>query len=114
MRYKFTNSNCALLKMQICWVIRRSTFIILTRGIVFDVDNSGVITKDNLKRVLEQLGEKLNDEDVEEMVKEADLNGDGMIDYKGIFGNIHIQLSSFYILRNYVTNCTCKSDNSTL
>ena len=83
---------------------------------MFDVDNSGVITKDNLKRVLEQLGEKLNDEDVEEMVKEADLNGDGMIDYKGIFGNIHvhIQLSSFYILRNYVTNCTCKSDNSTL
>ena len=32
--------------------------------------------------VMRQLGEKLSDEDIEEMIQDADKNGDGMIDYK--------------------------------
>ena len=50
---------------------------------MFDISGNGKIDFEDLKKVLTNLGEKFNDEDVEEMLKEADLNGDGMIDYEG-------------------------------
>ena len=50
---------------------------------VFDLSGKGLISHDDLKKVLTNLGEKFNDEDITEMLKEADLNGDGMIDYEG-------------------------------
>ena len=51
--------------------------------VVFDLSGKGLISHDDLKKVLTNLGEKFNDEDITEMLKEADLNGDGMIDYEG-------------------------------
>ena len=50
---------------------------------VFDISNKGAISKGDLKRILEQMGEKLNDEDIEEMMREADLDGDGKINFNG-------------------------------
>ena len=48
----------------------------------FDVDGSGSISVDELRITLrEVLGEETPDEDLEEMVKAADINGDGDIDY---------------------------------
>ncbi|OSX77546.1 hypothetical protein BU14_0144s0010 [Porphyra umbilicalis] len=49
---------------------------------VFDKDNSGKISADELRQVMNNLGEKLSDEEVNEMIREADTNGDGEIDVK--------------------------------
>ena len=32
---------------------------------------------------MDNLGEKLTDDEVEEMIREADLDGDGMVSYEG-------------------------------
>lgn len=50
---------------------------------VFDKDNNGTIDKNELKKVLTSLGEKLKDSEVDEMFKAADVNSDGKIQYKG-------------------------------
>ena len=36
-----------------------------------------------LRHVMTNLGEKLTDDEVDEMIKEADLDGDGMVNYEG-------------------------------
>ncbi|VDI64645.1 Hypothetical predicted protein [Mytilus galloprovincialis] len=51
---------------------------------VFDRDNNGFISAQELRLVMANLGEKLTDEEVEEMIKEADMNGDGQVDYTAV------------------------------
>ena len=48
---------------------------------LFDKDGNGLIDRDELKSVMQQLGEKLSEDDIDEMITDADKNGDGMIDY---------------------------------
>lgn len=48
---------------------------------IFDADGNGTISKDELKRVMDMLGEKLSESQIDEMMKEADINGDGEIDF---------------------------------
>ncbi|XP_065201055.1 calmodulin-A-like [Planococcus citri] len=48
---------------------------------VFDKNGDGFITADELKNVMCNLGEKLSDEEIDDMIKEADLNGDGKVDF---------------------------------
>jgi calmodulin len=50
---------------------------------VFDLDGNGFISKAELKYAMTKLGEKITDEDVEIMVKEADVNGDGKVNFEG-------------------------------
>lgn len=45
---------------------------------VFDCDGSGKISAAELRQVMHKLGEQLSDEEVEEMISEADTNGDGV------------------------------------
>ena len=50
---------------------------------VFDKDGSGDISAAELRHVMTNLGEKLSDEEVDDMIREADIDGDGMINYEG-------------------------------
>ncbi|KAL6622590.1 hypothetical protein ACP70R_032469 [Stipagrostis hirtigluma subsp. patula] len=48
---------------------------------VFDKDQNGFISGAELRHVMISLGEKLTDEEVEQMIREADLDGDGQVNY---------------------------------
>ena len=49
---------------------------------IFDKDGNGVISAAELHRVMKSLGEKVTEDEVEAMIKEADLDGDGQINYQ--------------------------------
>ena len=57
-------------------------FVVLSA--VFDRDGNGFIDEQELRHVLSNLGERLTDSEVHEMMQEADVNGDGKIDYEGM------------------------------
>ena len=49
---------------------------------VFDKDGNGTISAAELRHVMTNLGEKLTDEEVDEMIREADVDGDGEVNYE--------------------------------
>lgn len=48
---------------------------------VFDHDNDGIISNEELKHVMVSLGEFMSEEEADEMIREADIDGDGLINY---------------------------------
>ena len=49
---------------------------------IFDVDNDGFITQAEISNLMKKLGEKIRKKDIRQMIKEADKNKDGKIDFK--------------------------------
>lgn len=49
---------------------------------IFDRDCDGFISPAELRFVMINLGEKVTDEEIDEMIREADFDGDGMINYE--------------------------------
>jgi len=49
---------------------------------VFDSDGDGLISPKELNQILFELKLKLSEEEVYDMVEEADIDGDGFINYK--------------------------------
>ena len=50
---------------------------------VFDKDGNGHISAAELRHVMTNLGESLTDEEVEEMIREADVDDDVQVNYEG-------------------------------
>ena len=49
---------------------------------VFDKDGNGYISAAELRHVMATLGEKLTDYEVDQMIREADVDGDGQLSYE--------------------------------
>lgn len=51
---------------------------------VFDLDNDGYITRDELKKAMDTIGETVTEEQLNEFMKMADTDKDGRINYEGL------------------------------
>ena len=49
---------------------------------------SGTISADELRTVMMNMGEKLTQAEVDDMIAEADADGNGEIDYEGMFHSL--------------------------
>lgn len=55
---------------------------------IYDKDNNGFISQSKLRLVMANLGEKLTDDELKEMIIEADIDGDGQVNYQGLCSNL--------------------------
>ena len=49
---------------------------------IFDLNGKGYISVDELRHVMTNLGETITDEEVDDFIREADVDGDGQINYE--------------------------------
>jgi calmodulin len=49
---------------------------------LFDVERTGVLTTQQLRFMISAYGEKWTEEEIEEMIRDADTDNDGMVNYE--------------------------------
>jgi calmodulin len=55
---------------------------------VFDKDGSGYIANSDFRRAMSAYGEKMDDDDIDELLREADHEGNGYIEYASFVKNV--------------------------
>lgn len=63
---------------------------------MFDRDGNGYIDADELRLCMMNLGEKLTLEEVEEMIREVDVDFDGRMNYEGKKKTNQLKLTSYF------------------
>ena len=81
---------------------------------VFDRDGNGYITKDEMRVVMMNIGERVTDEECETFITEADIDGDGQINYEEFYSMMNTVIrkaaswkytfsnSSIFFIRQYL------------
>ena len=62
---------------------------------MFDKEGNGFTSAAKLRHVMTNLGKKLTNEEVDEMIREANIVGDGQVNYEGVY-NLTITTSSIF------------------
>ena len=55
---------------------------------IFDKDDDGFISVEELRNIMKNLGDKMSDEELDEMIDLADPNHEGLVNYLGMSSNI--------------------------
>ena len=70
---------------------------------MFDKDNNGLLNAAELKYMMTNMGHKFTNEEVDELLRDADVNGDGHLNYEGQSGSsasltdqLHISTTVLY------------------
>ena len=76
---------------------------------VFDKDGNGFISAAELRHVITNLGEKLTDEEVDELIREADIDGDGEVNYEGVsVDSLFCVSNDYYIFLHSMHAWSCR------
>ncbi|KAI0028876.1 hypothetical protein K488DRAFT_57604, partial [Vararia minispora EC-137] len=78
---------------------------------VFDKDGNGFISAAELRHVMTNLGEKLTEVEVDEMIREADIDGDGQINYDE-FVKVRLLPSVLRLLSLALTRARTSTDDA--
>lgn len=57
---------------------------------VFDLDQNGFITRDELRSAMEMIGETVTENQLTEFIRIADTDKDGKINYEGTYQNLSL------------------------
>ena len=76
--YRMTDCTRTRVRLNVSTVLFLSFFVLELREAfsLFDCDSDGTITKDELGTVMEKLGISSNQEEIDEMIKEVDEDGE--------------------------------------
>merc|ERR1712195_331078 len=73
---------------------------------LFDDDETGKISFKNLKRVAQELGENMTDEELQEMIDEADRDGDGEVNEEEFFRIMKRRIPMISVLTDKLPICS--------
>lgn len=80
----------------------------------FDLDGDGAITSDEMKHaMLKLLGKQTSKNEIDAVVKEADNNGDGTVDFEGKL-NKQTTKNNFILQQLFILFCVASHNNITI